>query len=373
MKKLISKEFLKENCDLSQVDDYQIIPYQVFEEFLPSLVSREERGQMTEFEGQDLKKRIDPRSLLSNCKSMLVVVKSYFHESEYSIEHDKVRLSSIARVQDYHTVMHDILLSVVDQLKVDFTFEYYIAVDNQPFLDQAAAYYAGLGFIGHNNLIIHPRLGVQVVISTLLLSIPCEELKIKIIENQCDTCNLCHEACPTKALSLDGFYPKRCLSYLTQSKVIDQQIGFDLITTAYGCDICQNVCPFLKPKGNYNSIELCEELFVDSKELFEMSNRYFKKKFYNTCFSWRSKTIILRNVIFVMSKSKSKFNNDLFLSNINNESSLIRNCLYLALFLNLNHFPDNLDFLINQLNFESDEDNLKFLKKMIDSNETSPQ
>ncbi|MGD0165928.1 MAG: tRNA epoxyqueuosine(34) reductase QueG [Gaiellaceae bacterium] len=119
-----------------------------------------------------------------------------------------------------------------------------VFVDSSEHVDREAAVRAGIGFFGKNTLVIAPRLGSWIVLGTLV-----SELEIEAtapLERDCGSCRLCLEACPTAALVEPGVLDaRRCLSYWTQARAtIPERFRTALGATVYGCDICQEVCPW---------------------------------------------------------------------------------------------------------------------------------
>jgi epoxyqueuosine reductase len=160
-----------------------------------------------------------------------------------------------ARGKDYHKVMKEKLNALGEDLKGHFSFnvEHRALVDSVPFFDRAHAREAGLGFIGKNTLLIRPGLGSFFFIGTLLTNVPASLLAEPSSHNpiatlDCGTCRKCLEACPTNAFEEPYVLnANKCLAYHSIENRQDV-IPIDYIPhfkdTLFGCDICQEVCPY---------------------------------------------------------------------------------------------------------------------------------
>ena len=178
-----------------------------------------------------------------------------------------------ARGKDYHKVIKNHFSAALEAfaLKAPQSFTYRVVVDSIPFLDRAHARLAGLGFIGKNTMLIRPGLGSYFFIATALLSLTPQELcepfgaaqngetsntsrANPIAKLDCGACQKCMDACPTQALPRPYFLDaNKCLSYLSieHRDVISEQYLPFFADTLYGCDICQQACPY-----NYSTLDL---------------------------------------------------------------------------------------------------------------------
>ncbi len=199
--------------------------------------------------------------------------------------------------KDYHTVIKEYLEKICEFIKEeikDFNYEIYTAVS--PYNDIELAYNAGLGFIGKNRLLINEKYGSYVFIGYIITDTEIEH--DEPVRSKCINCNKCASACPTKAITSGNF--GMCLSSLTQKK---GELTFQEKTLiknngyAFGCDICQIVCPL--NKGNLTPFpEFCENLTtrIEKKDFEFLSNKEFKSKYKDKAFSWRGKNLIIRNL-----------------------------------------------------------------------------
>jgi epoxyqueuosine reductase len=193
---------------------------------------------------------VDVRNVLPSARCVIALGTIYNAERPYSTEIADPRQASLARYawgDDYHVVIERRLTRLLEWLRaqVGDGFEGRAYVDTGPVQERVYAQHAGLGWIGKNTCLIHPQLGSWLFLSEIIcnLALGVDEPAF----DQCGTCTLCLEACPTGALVeprvLDS---NRCLSYLTieLKTAIPEAIRDDVGAHAYGCDICQDVCPF---------------------------------------------------------------------------------------------------------------------------------
>jgi epoxyqueuosine reductase len=155
-----------------------------------------------------------------------------------------------ARGRDYHVVMKKRLHALADALRARFAGEEFRAfVDTAPVLEREYAARAGLGWIGRNSLLIHPRVGSYVLLGGLLTTMELEApLEQTVVADHCGTCTRCVEACPTGAIAGGGersVDASRCISYLTIERrlPVAEEFHRAMGDWVYGCDVCQEVCP----------------------------------------------------------------------------------------------------------------------------------
>ncbi|PKP52369.1 MAG: tRNA epoxyqueuosine(34) reductase QueG [Bacteroidetes bacterium HGW-Bacteroidetes-1] len=220
-------------------------------ELMESWLEKGFQGDMSYLE-RNKDKRYDPRKLVENTKTIVSVTQNYF-PSETISNKDNYKISKYAYGKDYHHVIRTKLQKILQKIEeYSVPFEARAFTDSAPVLDRAWAERSGLGFIGKNTCLIHPRKGSFFFIGHLFLPFSLEENPVKS-SDYCGTCSRCIDACPTGALvaphQLDA---QRCISYLTIEH--KGELPSDLKTRfndwIFGCDICQDVCPwnrFAKP------------------------------------------------------------------------------------------------------------------------------
>ena len=270
----------------------------------------------TEFEERDIDKRIDPKLTMPSCKSIIVIALSY--NVEYNEKSDfefKGSLSKSSWGTDYHRVIKIRIEALIEEIKKVTNFEYQYFVDTGPLIDRELAKKAGIGYYGKNCSIINEDYGSFIFIGYILTDIELD-IENKEMESQCGDCQLCIRACPTNALEKPyGLNPKRCISYLTQTKnEVDIDLRKKMGIKIYGCDTCQMVCSKNKGVNKSEHEEFIPKLTkgaIDIRELMTMSNREFKEKYGSMAGSWRGKKILRRNAINVLKNIRNKDNEHL--------------------------------------------------------------
>lgn len=212
--------------------------------------------------------RKDPELLLPGIKSVVVMVINY-NSSQIPVSDYKI--SKYALNRDYHTVIKSKLYSLLYRVhELVPAAEGRVFVDSGPVFEKSYAVNAGLGWIGKNSCLILPKKGSFFFIGTILLNIdltPDSPFK----SDFCGKCTRCIDACPTGALATPHTVDARkCISYLTieHKGMIPQDVDFRSTGQLFGCDLCQQACPF-----NKFSINTHEEGFSPSDLLLSMTNR----------------------------------------------------------------------------------------------------
>jgi epoxyqueuosine reductase len=195
---------------------------------------------------RDPGQRTDTRNLFPAARSVIVVALNYYTPHEHSDEPGKV--SRYAWGDDYHDVVGDKLRNLLTWIKGQWPdAEGKVCVDIQPTMDKAWAARAGLGWMGKHTNLITEEYGSWVFIGELLLNL---ELKYdeQEIADQCGSCTLCLDACPTGAIVEPYVVDSRlCISHATiesRAPQISDEVATKLEGWVYGCDICQDVCPW---------------------------------------------------------------------------------------------------------------------------------
>ena len=204
-------------------------------------------GQMS-WMARDPHLRSDPQRLMPGSRSVVVVAKNYFTPAKHSDDPATGKVSRYAWGDDYHDVVGAKLRSLLSWIKQTTpSAEGKVCVDIQPMMDKAWAVRAGLGWLGKHTNVITTEYGSWVFIGELLLNVELEYDQ-HIAEDHCGTCTLCIEACPTAAITEPYVVDSnKCISYQTiesREPQLPKEIGEKLGAWLYGCDICQDVCPW---------------------------------------------------------------------------------------------------------------------------------
>lgn len=196
--------------------------------------------------------RADPRTLLPEARSMLCVGKLYNSpHAQTDPDPSKGWISRYAWGDDYHEIMRASLERVVERLQElhGAAFAYRICVDTAPLLERSYARSAGLGWIGKNSCLINQEQGSWFFLGEILLDLELAEDSAP--PDRCGTCTRCIDACPTSAIVLDAngrwiLDARDCIAYLTIEKrgALDEAEQERLGNHIFGCDICQDVCPW---------------------------------------------------------------------------------------------------------------------------------
>jgi len=214
-------------------------------ERLQKWLQDEMHGEMSYMSG-NVDKRLDPRLLVENARSVISVLLNYF-PSEKQTDPEAPILSKYAYGTDYHFVMKDKLGELLQFIQSEIApCQGRCFVDSAPVLDRAWAARSGLGWIGKNTNLISPEHGSFFFIGELIIDLELPTHN-KPVRDHCRNCTRCIDACPTQALVspyiLDA---RRCISYQTIENrgEIDPELKGKFENRIFGCDICQDVCPW---------------------------------------------------------------------------------------------------------------------------------
>jgi epoxyqueuosine reductase len=204
-------------------------------------------GEMRWME-RDTARRTDPRLVFAGARSIVVCLLNYFTPHEHSNDPASGKISRYAWGDDYHDVVGSKLKNLLARIK-ELTPETdgKACVDVQPMMDKAWAARAGLGWIGKHTNLITRDLGSWVFVGELILNLELE-YDTEPVEDHCGTCTLCLEACPTRAITEPYVVDSnRCISHATielRAPELPKEVSAHLEGWLYGCDICQEVCPW---------------------------------------------------------------------------------------------------------------------------------
>lgn len=228
--------------------------------FYPEWLRRGYHGAMGYLEGRRGEMRSDPRTLLKAARSIVCVGQVYNAAAPYSTDPSTQGRGWVARYawgEDYHLALKNKLYELVGAMRERAgEFRFKVCVDTSPLLERAHAHQAGLGWIGRNTCLINEGLGSWVFLGAVLVSLELEPDGPAPF--RCGSCTRCIDACPTDALiplapgegpshALDS---RRCISYQTIERrgAIPAEEREGLGRHVFGCDICQDVCPWNRPE-----------------------------------------------------------------------------------------------------------------------------
>jgi len=248
-------------------------------------LSKGYQGSMNYLE-KNFDKRLDPRKLVPGSKSIISLSYNYYPKKNIDKKNNFI-ISKYAYGKDYHKVIKKKLKILFRSIKEKIgDVEGRVFVDSAPVHERAWAKLSGLGWIGKNSLLINEKKGSYFFLAEIICDLDLEY--DSPVANRCGKCTKCIDACPTDAItSAQIINANKCISYLTieNKKEIPTELKNNLNDAIFGCDICQDVCPWNKfskphkeesfnPKNELSSlkktdwIELTEETF---NKIFEGS------------------------------------------------------------------------------------------------------
>ncbi|OSZ80547.1 tRNA epoxyqueuosine(34) reductase QueG [Chitinophagaceae bacterium IBVUCB2] len=248
--------------------------------------------------------RIDPTKLVPGAKSVITLLKNYYPDQQQS--DDAPGISKYAFGKDYHDVIREKLKELIQSIKENIGEVHGRGfVDSAPVLERSWALRSGLGWIGKNGNLINKKSGSFYFIATLITDL---ELLYDdpFVKDYCGTCTKCIDACPTGAILpgkvVDG---SKCISYFTielKEMLIPGEMKGKFDNWMFGCDTCQDVCPwnrFSNPHNEVNFSPIPEVLNLSTHEWEMMTEESFKKLFKDSPLSRSKFKGIQRNLKFL--------------------------------------------------------------------------
>jgi len=235
-----------------------------------------------EYMERNREKRLDPTLLVEGAKSVICLALNYYPQEKQPQDHPQ--FAYYAYGKDYHEVVKEKLQLLFQNIKSIFpTLEGRVFVDTAPVMERYWAVKSGLGFTGKNSLLILPKKGSYFFLGELIVNIELEyDTPLSL---SCGSCTRCMDACPTRAIVSAGVVDShRCISYQTieNKEDIDPDIIDELNNRLYGCDICQQVCPWNRYAKPHNTKEFCpsqEFLNLTYEKLDRLTEEEYKQIF----------------------------------------------------------------------------------------------
>lgn len=215
-----------------------------YEESFNRWIENGYQGEMGYLE-RNVEKRLNPQELVKGTKSLICLAYNYFPKEDKNP--GKSKIAKYAWGEDYHKVVKDKCYQLLEFIKeVNPQISYRVFVDSAPVMERQWAQKAGIGWIGKNSLLLRKGVGSNFFLAEIFLDI---ELKTSqpYPTQHCGDCRACIDACPTQAIVDEGVIDARkCISYLTIEKKseLSTQETNQLNDWVFGCDICQDVCPW---------------------------------------------------------------------------------------------------------------------------------
>lgn len=256
-----------------------------------------------------VEKRTQPQQILSAAKSVITLAYQYTpHEIPAELLNDPSRgiIARYAMYRDYHKVIKKKLVALGKSLSSELGgVEWKAYVDTGPFLEREWASRAGLGFIGRNSNLIHYTLGSYLFLCEILVSADLPTIQ-RLQPGSCGTCTNCVDKCPTGAIVEDRkIDARKCISYLTieHRGSIPEQLRPLMRNRIYGCDICQEVCPWnRKPQPQEKlDFQVNEELVAPKLEsLLIFDEEEYKQRFAGSPIRRAKRDGFMRNVAIAL-------------------------------------------------------------------------
>ncbi len=238
---------------------------------LENWLNKNMHGEMRYMENH-FDKRLDPTKLVEGSKSVISLLLNYYPEETQ--REDSYKISKYAYGTDYHFVIKDKLKELLQFMKTEIgDIDGRAFVDSAPVLDKAWAAKSGLGWIGKNSNLLTKQVGSFYFIAELIVDLELET--DAPVTDHCGSCTACIDACPTQAIvepyKVDG---SKCISYFTieLKEELPDSLKGQFEDWMFGCDICQDVCPWNKFSKPHN-----EPLFNPHPELLEMDKKAWQE------------------------------------------------------------------------------------------------
>ncbi len=281
------------------------------EDHLREWLAENFHGEMRWME-REPEKRADPGLLFPGARSIVVVALNYFTPHEHEEDSSKGKVSRYAWGDDYHDVLKEKLRELLAFIKtLDETADGKICVDTAPIMDKVWAQRAGLGWIGKHSNLITKEYGSWVFLGEILLNLELE-CDTETVADHCGTCTACLDACPTGAIVSPYIVDSRkCLSYATielRAPEFPEEIFENLNGWLYGCDICQDVCPwnrFEKPTMEERFAPRAGNVTADLDEILSLSPEKYAEKFRRSAMK-RTKLAGLQRNALALKKNRKK-------------------------------------------------------------------
>lgn len=257
---------------------------------------------------RDVEKRINPLEIFPQARSVVVVALNYYTPHEHKQSPATGKVSRYAWGDDYHDIVKSKLTSLLSWIQEhEPRAEGKICVDIQPTMDKAWAVRAGLGWLGKHSNVITPEHGSWVFIGELLLNLELEP-DTEPVEDHCGTCTLCIDACPTAAITEPYVVDSnKCISYATielRAPELPVEIEENLSGWLYGCDICQDVCPWNRFEATTDEARFAPRegnINAELSEILELTPEAYAARFRGSAMKRAKLSGLQRNALALIS------------------------------------------------------------------------
>lgn len=249
-------------------------------------------------------KRVDPTKLVPGAKTVVTLMYNY-HNPAQQADETAPKISQYAYGKDYHFVVKDKLKALLAKIRESIgEVDGRCFVDSAPVLERDWARRSGIGWVGKNTLLIHPKRGSYFFLAELIIDL--DLVYDHPIKDYCGTCTRCIDACPTEAISPEGYWMdgSKCISYLTIELRDEIPTTFKgkMDNWMFGCDICQQVCPWnrFSKKHDEPAFEPHPDLLEMKKsDWVEITQEVFQKVFKKSAVKRTKLAGLKRNIEFL--------------------------------------------------------------------------
>ena len=249
-------------------------------------------------------KRLDPSKLVPGAKSVISLVFNYYTEDR-QVDSEAPKIAMYAYGKDYHKIIKKRLKQLLIKLREQFgEIDGRCFVDSAPVMERQWAARSGIGWQGKNTLLINTKKGSYFFLAEIISDLELDP--DHPIKDHCGTCTKCIDACPTDAISAEGYLldSNKCISYLTieRKDELPEEYKDSMSNWMFGCDICQEVCPWNRFSTPHQEpkLEAKEELLNRSKKDWEeITEEVFDKLFEGSAVKRTKFKGLKRNIDFL--------------------------------------------------------------------------
>ncbi len=264
-----------------------------------------------EYMARNIEKRFDVKNILPDARSVISLAINYYSDHQHTNKADFSAASKYGKIsryacgKDYHIVIWDKLELLGEELqKIDSSFRCLSYVDTGPVMDKVWAVRAGIGWLGKHTNVITREIGSWIFLATVITNV--EFNYSAALADFCGSCTACIDACPTKAIVNEYVVDaNKCISFLTieNKGEIPNEFKDKFDDWLFGCDICQDVCPWNKKFSRQSfekDFEPIENKEIELEKILEMSLDDFKKRFETSPIKRAKSSGLKRNAEFLL-------------------------------------------------------------------------
>lgn len=303
-------------------DVVAIGPAEPYIEAEQTLRERRAKGHYPAFTEPDIALRCDPEKMLPSAKTVIALGVSYLTDDRSRAtragDDPKGQMSRYAWGHDYHPIMRERMQRLIEFMEARVAeqpgavpVEAQAYVDTGPPLDREVAEKAGLGWFGKNTLLYVPDYGSWVFLGQIFTNVKLTPDPRVTLD--CGDCDLCMRACPTGAI-IEPFYvePNLCISHLTQmGGSIPAELRERIGLRVWGCDVCQQVCPWndeaqVANRPEFRPVDDLDPPAPSLIDMLEMTTGQFRRRFGPTAAAWRGKRTLQRNAAIALGNTRNE-------------------------------------------------------------------